>query len=465
MGGVMEVLRIAAFGDGDVGLWRRAVAARPSRECKVVFGGIVQRKVVVLYSVSGLVGCGHITIHEIVGDGVGDNIPLGVEGDVSSRRIGITSIADALLQLFIAIPAAEGVAGLDRLRQGDAAVRPLGIESDGGAIGSSEVVDVLLVVINLRTAGRRCPAVEGGGGRCAGMAIATHGTVVVIGHGKGAGESVGGEVLRYVVGEALAGHRATRFAVAVEGDVVGDGCPLGVEGHRAAVGSGEVFDALTVGIGGAVAVGLGVPACKGVARAGEGVGLEVLRCAVGKGLVSHGACSIGVVLVELHGVGVVWIFGGDGHVTVGTVHGVGIAAEGVVAGLVNDVLARGDIAAERDGGVRLIVFVTAVGEIGCGAERYAAGRRHLIYLGKRRRRADVLCGHGEREAALVVSDGNSGRARAASALNDVVLVGRCNGDGRAGLVVGRAAAGGRGAAGHCQSVSRGDGVVSDEGDR
>ena len=49
-------------------------------------------------------------------------------------------------------------------------------------------------------------------------------------------------------------------------------------------------------------------------------------------------------------------------------------------------------------------------------------------LGERSRRADVLCGHGEREAALVSGDGGSGRARAARVLDDVVLVGRRNGD-------------------------------------
>ena len=118
---------------------------------------------------------------------------------------------------------------------------------------------------------------------------------------------------------------------------------------------------------------MGVPACKGVARAGEGVGLEVLRCGVGEALVAHGATG-GAVAIELHGIGVVWIFGGEGHVAVGAVHGVGVAGEGLVAGLVNDMLACGDGAAERDGGVRLIVLGTAVGEIGCGAERYAAGR-------------------------------------------------------------------------------------------
>ena len=214
---------------------------------------------------------------------------------------------------------------------------------------------------------------------------------------------------------------------------------------------------------------MGVPTGKGVARAAEGVGPEVLRCAVGEGLVAHLAIAAGAaVAIELHSVGVVFQQGGEGHVLVAAVHGVGIAGESLVAvivsGLVGDVLARGDGAAERDSGVWLIVSGSVVGEIGCGAERNAAGRRHLIHLGKRRRRADVLIGHGKREAALVGSDGSSGRARAASAINDVVLVGRCNGDDGAGLIVGRAAAGGRGAAGHMQSAGRGDGMVSDEGD-
>ena len=39
---------------------------------------------------------------------------------------------------------------------------------------------------------------------------------------------------------------------------------------------------------------------------------------------------------------------------------------------------RGGGAAERDGGVNLIILGAAVGEIGCGAERYAADRRHLL---------------------------------------------------------------------------------------
>jgi hypothetical protein len=64
----------------------------------------------------------------------------------------------------------------------------------------------------------------------------------------------------------------------VVGDGVVDGRPLGVEGHRTAVGGGEVADALAVVIGGAAAVGFGVPASEGVARAGEG--LAVSFCAV-----------------------------------------------------------------------------------------------------------------------------------------------------------------------------------------
>ena len=141
------------------------------------------------------------------------------------------------------------------------------------------------------------------------------------------------------------------------------GRPLGVEGHGAAVGGGEVADALAVVIGGAAAVGFGVPTGEGVARAVEGVGGEVLCCAVGEALVAHLACGIGVVLVELHGVGVEYQFGGEGHVAVGAVHLVGVAGEGVVAGLINDVFTSGaEVAGERQLEAHAVVGFVVIDE-------------------------------------------------------------------------------------------------------
>ena len=79
--------------------------------------------------------------------------------------------------------------------------------------------------------------------------------------------------------------------------------PLGVEVNGAAVGGGEVLDALAVGVGGAAAVSRRVPSGKGVAGAGEGVGGEGLGGVVGEVLVGHGARGGIVVLVEAYGVG------------------------------------------------------------------------------------------------------------------------------------------------------------------
>ena len=51
------------------------------------------------------------------------------------------------------------------------------------------------------------------------------------------------------------------------------------------------------------------------------------------------------------------------------------------------------------GGV-LIVFRCVVGEVRVGGNGEAAEAADGVYLGKRCRRADVLCGYGERETAL-----------------------------------------------------------------
>ena len=152
------------------------------------------------------------------------------------------------------------------------------------------------------------------------------------------------------------------------GDGVVGGRPLGVEGHRAAIGSGEVADALAVGIGSAAAVGFGVPACEGVVRTGEGVGGEVLRYIVGEGLVCHRARGIRVVLVEMYGIGVVRIFGGEGHVAVGTVHGISIAVEGlaavIISGFISDVIAclPTEVVGERQFKALAVVAVVVVDE-------------------------------------------------------------------------------------------------------
>ena len=171
------------------------------------------------------------------------NGPLGVEGDVFTRRVGVAGIAHKGRQLFVAIPTTEGVVSTRRRRQDDAAVRPFGKEIDCRIVLRSKVVDQLTAVIGFWAVSTHCPAIEVCGGRGGSVIVAARCSVVSKGHGEGTAVGVGGESLLLVVGEDLAVHRSARFAVAIEDDVVGVGRPLSVECHRAAVGGGEVADA------------------------------------------------------------------------------------------------------------------------------------------------------------------------------------------------------------------------------
>ena len=72
--------------------------------------------------------------------------------------------------------------------------------------------------------------------------------------------------------------------IQIVGDVVCMGLPLRIERHVAGDGNG-LFVAVTCSI----AVGLGIPACKVIARAGECVGSQVLRDTFCIGLGCHGA--------------------------------------------------------------------------------------------------------------------------------------------------------------------------------
>ena len=203
--------------------------------------------------------------------------------------------------------------------------------------------------------------------------------------------STGGVVQRdgcclYIVrGRVGCGHATAIEAV---GDAVGDDVPLGVEGHGALVGSGEVVDALLVGITGAAAIGQSVPACKVVARAGEGVGREVLRCAIGESHVAHRAVGTAIA-IELHGIGVVFQFGRERHVAVA--YSKTVAVEGSGASLVDGMLTSGyvEISGERQcealAVVGLVVIDEAVGDIGGGGQggggradaAHAAAHSHL----------------------------------------------------------------------------------------
>ena len=124
---------------------------------------------------------------------------------------------------------------------------------------------------------------------------------MIIGNGKGAGKTVGGQRLRRVVGEALVAHAAGGGAVAVEGNVVGIGRPLGVHGGG---GGGGVAGAVSAVTG--PAAGSGIPAVEIVARAGgvgqrNGCGIPLCRHGVGTGggKVQHFGAVDEFALIEL----------------------------------------------------------------------------------------------------------------------------------------------------------------------
>ena len=173
--------------------------------------------------------------------------------------------------------------------------------------------------------------------------VTAEGVTRSCGHGDGGHRSViGGGDRRCSSGGGI---------LVVERHGVLIGRPLGIEVHRTTIGSGKVLDALLV-IVNHVAILRRCPASEGVARAGEGVGSEVLRCAVGEDRVAHGAAT--AVGIELHGISVGHLLGSEGHVA--TAHGVG-TSDVIAVGLINDVIACGDIEA---GGKRQLEALAVV---------------------------------------------------------------------------------------------------------
>ena len=80
-------------------------------------------------------------------------------------------------------------------------------------------------------------------------------------------------------------------------DAVLVGTPLGIQWNGFAIGCGQIFNLLTIAIGGSAAVGLGVPARKGVAGLGIAVARQTGRRVIGHGLIGH-AAAVGGVPVE-----------------------------------------------------------------------------------------------------------------------------------------------------------------------
>ena len=168
---------------------------------------------------------------------------------------------------------------------------------------------------------------------------------------------------RSVEGSGDGGGTATADLL-VERHSVLIGRPLGVEVQDGVVIRGEVADALLVGIEGAVAIGLCVPAGEGVARAAVVVSIEGLRYTVGEALVGHRASGVSVVFVEADGISVGDEIGAYGHCTGGhgervTVDGAGVSGESyMVAG--RRITVVGEVKRGRGIGVWLSVDIGTV---------------------------------------------------------------------------------------------------------
>ena len=170
-----------ALGDNNLCLRCCAVTARPSGEGITCAGGVVQREGRRLYIISGVVGSGHRAACKVVGNVVGDGIPLGEE-------------------------------------------------SHRATICRRQVVDALLVGIDHFAIGRRCPAGEGiaragegvggeGLGRAVGKRLAVHRTrtgVSVELHGVGVVNQLRGE------GQVAATHGETVVAEGVAVRLIDD---------------------------------------------------------------------------------------------------------------------------------------------------------------------------------------------------------------------------------------------------
>ena len=154
---------------------------------------------------------------------------------------------------------------------------PLGVQWNGFAIDCGQIFNILTIAIgNSAAVGLGVPARKG----VAGLGIA-----------------VARQTGRRVIGHGLIGHAAAVGGVPVELDAVLVGTPLGIQLDYFAIDCGQIFNLLTIAIGGSAAVALGIPARKGVAGLGIAVARQTGRLVIGHGLIGHDA-AIGGVPVE-----------------------------------------------------------------------------------------------------------------------------------------------------------------------
>ena len=117
----------------------------------------------------------------------------------------------------------------------------------------------------------------------------------------GFGITVDGQIRCRVIGHALVACVSAVCCIAVKSDSVAVGTPLGIQGDCFPFDSGQVHHILCVGIDCPAAIGLSVPAGKGVAGFGVTVKCQVSRCVIGHTLVAC-AAAICCVAVKFDGI-------------------------------------------------------------------------------------------------------------------------------------------------------------------
>ena len=191
-------------------------------------------------------------------------VTLGVPAQplARGRREGVLGQRRGLLVVGQGHVGHRAIDGDDRVEvYGVGVGRPLGVERHGGVVLGGDVLHLL--------------AVRVGGAEAVGLSVPA---VEVVAR---AGVGAGGQGLGLVVVEEFVVHRAVRRAVAVEGDGVAVGRPLGPQLHVARRAGGDG------GHGVAAAVSAGVPAAELIARPGgcaEGDGCAL--DGVGRGVVA-----------------------------------------------------------------------------------------------------------------------------------------------------------------------------------
>ena len=172
----------------------------------------------------------------VVGDGIGDGRPLGVQRLICGGSIGCAASADGGGAGRFSVPAAKGVTRTGGGGQRDGGQRPVGVQRHCRVVGCRKVRHTLIVVIFLCAGCGGGPAVERRRGGVRG--ICTAGVIVVIRYGIYTAEAVGSQVLRHVVGMRGGRGGTAGSTVAVVGDGIGVGRPLGGIGSAALPGGG-----------------------------------------------------------------------------------------------------------------------------------------------------------------------------------------------------------------------------------